>query len=120
GAQGTSVAAWDVTGRSHLTSPTNITGRVFSYYLALFTGGNGLPVYPTIYAVTADGYRYQVDLRGMDPNGWLVYGNQRGFLDSDRATTLYHDAVTANPGSRGQRTPSRGTVPARVPAVPRR
>src|SRR5207237_7891642 len=99
GAQGTSVAAWDVTGRSHLTSPTNVTGRVFSYYLALFTGGNGLQVYPTIYAVTADGYRYQVDLRGMDPNGWLVYGNQRGFLDSDGASLLYLAAVAAHLGS---------------------
>ena len=109
-AQGTSVAAWDVTVRSNLTSPTNITGRVFSYYLALFTGGNGLQVYPTIYAVTADGYRYQVDLRGMDPNGWLVYGNQRGFLDSDGASPLYHDAVAANLGSPGQLTNIQGGV----------
>ncbi len=92
-AQGTSVAAWDATVRASLTSTTDITGRVFTSYLALFTGGNGLPVFPSLFPVTSDGYRYRVDLRGMDPNGWLVYGNQLGFLDSDGVTPLYHDAV---------------------------
>jgi len=82
--QGTSIAAWDVTVRANLASTVNITGRVFTYYLALFTAGNGLPVNPTIYAVTRDAYKYRIDLRGMDPNGWLVYGNQVGFLDFGR------------------------------------
>lgn len=117
-AQGTSVAAWDATVRSSLTSTANITGRVFTYYLALFTGGNGLPVFPTVFAVTGDGYRYQVDLRGMDPNGWLVYGNQRGFLDSDGATPLYHDAVAANSGSPGQLTSIQGGVTFDRPSFP--
>jgi uncharacterized repeat protein (TIGR01451 family) len=117
-AQGTSVAAWDATVRSGLTSIANLTGRVFTYYLALFTGGNGLPVFPTIYPVTTDGYRYQVDLRGMDPNGWLVYGNQKGFFDSDGATPLYHDAVAANSGSPGQLTNIQGGVTFALPSFP--
>jgi uncharacterized repeat protein (TIGR01451 family) len=117
-AQGTSVAAWDATVRSGLTSTANLTGRVFTYYLALFTGGNGLPVFPTVYPVTTDGYRYQVDLRGMDPNGWLVYGNQKGFFDSDGATPLYHDAVAANAGSPGQLTNIQGGVTFGLPSFP--
>jgi uncharacterized repeat protein (TIGR01451 family) len=117
-AQGTSVAAWDATVRSGLTSTANLTGRVFTYYLALFTGGNGLPVFPTVYPVTTDGYRYQVDLRGMDPNGWLVYGNQKGFFDSDAATPLYHDAVAANLGSPGQLTNIQGGVTFALPSFP--
>jgi hypothetical protein len=52
--QGTSIAAWDATVRANLTSAVNITGRVFTYYLPLFTAGNGLPVFPSIYAVTRD------------------------------------------------------------------
>jgi uncharacterized repeat protein (TIGR01451 family) len=116
--QGTSVAAWDATVRAGLASTTNITGRVFTYYLALFTGGNGLPVYSTVYPVTTDGYKYQVDLRGMDPNGWLVYGNQRGFLDSDGATPLYHDAVAVNSGSPGQLTSIQGGVTFALPSFP--
>ena len=41
---GTSVAAWDATVRRPPLK-VNITGRVFSYYLALFTASNGLPVF---------------------------------------------------------------------------
>jgi len=117
-AQGTSVAAWDATVRANLTSTTSLTGRVFTYYLALFTGGNGLPVYPSVYPVTTDGYKYRVDLRGMDPNGWLVYGNQRGFLDSDGATPLYHDAVADATGSPGQLTGIQGGVTFALPSFP--
>jgi uncharacterized repeat protein (TIGR01451 family) len=117
-AQGTSVAAWDATVRSSLASTANITGRVFTYYLALFTAGNGLPVFPTIFAVTTDGYRYQIDMRGMDPNGWVSYGNRRGFLDSDGATPLYHDAVAANLGSPGQLTNIQGGVSFDLPSFP--
>ena len=117
-AQGTSIAAWDATVRTGLASAANLTGRVFTYYLALFTGGNGLPVNPTIYALTTDGYRYQLDLRGMDPNGWLVYGNQVGFYDSDGATPLYHDAVAANAGTPAQLTNIQGGVMLARPSFP--
>jgi uncharacterized repeat protein (TIGR01451 family) len=117
-AQGTSIAAWDATVRANLGSAANITGRVFSYYLALFTGGNGLPVFPTIYAVTRDAYKYRIDLRGMDPNGWLVYGNQVGFLDSDGTTPLYHDAVADATGSPGQLTGIQGGVSLARPSFP--
>jgi uncharacterized repeat protein (TIGR01451 family) len=119
--QRTSIAAWDATVRANLASTANITGRVFTYYLALFTGGNGLPVFPTIYAVTRDAYKYRIDLRGMDPNGWLVYGNQVGFLDSDGATPLYHDAVAADDtpgGSPGQLTTIQGGVSLARPSFP--
>lgn len=116
--QGTSIAAWDATVRANLTSTLNITGRVFTYYLALFTGGNGLPVFPSIYAVTSDAYKYRVDLRGMDPNGWLVYGNQVGFLDSDGTTPLYHDAVANATGSPGQLTGIQGGVSLARPTFP--
>ena len=116
--QGTSIAAWDATVRANLTSTVNITGRVFTYYLALFTGGNGLPVFPSIYAVTRDAYKYRIDLRGMDPNGWLVYGNQVGFLDSDGTTPLYHDAVADATGSPGQLTGIQGGVSLALPSFP--
>ena len=121
-AQGTSIAAWDATVRTALNSNVNLPGRVFSYYLALFTAGNGLPVFPSIFPLTTDGYRYRIDLRGMDPNGWLVYGNQVGFLDSDGTTPLYHDAVAANDsgagGHPGQLTTIQGGVSIARPSFP--
>jgi len=96
-AQGSSVAAWDVTVRSSTTtSTTDIDGRLFAYYLALFTGGNLRPVYFDIYPVTTDGYRYQVTLRGLDPNGFVVYGNQVGFFDSDGTSILYRNVLGSN------------------------
>jgi len=118
GAQGTSVAAWDATVRASLASTSNVTGRVFTYYLALFTGGNAFPVFPSVYPITTDGYQYRVDLRGMDPNGWLVYGNQVGFLDSDGVTPLYHDAVADATGSPGQLTGIQGGVSFALPSFP--
>ena len=118
-AQGTSIAAWDVTVRDSLTDATTTrSGRVFSYVLALFTGGNGLPVDSTMYAVTTDGFRYRIDQRGMDPNGWLEYGSQLGFLDPDGVTPLYHDALAENSGSPGQLTSVAGGVIFAPPAFP--
>jgi uncharacterized repeat protein (TIGR01451 family) len=118
-AQGTSIAAWDVTVRDSLTDPaTTQTGRVFSYVLSLFTGGNGLPVNSTTYAVTTDGFRYRIDQRGMDPNGWVQYGSQLGFIDPDGTTPLYHDALANNTGSPGQLTSVDGGVIFAPPTYP--
>ncbi|AVH65313.1 MULTISPECIES: lamin tail domain-containing protein [Nostoc cyanobionts] len=95
--QGTSVAAWDVTVRSsNQTSTTDLNGRLFSYYLALFTGNNGRYLNFPVYPVTTDGYRYKVELRGTDPNGFVLYGNQTGFFDSDGKSPLYHDILGAD------------------------
>jgi uncharacterized repeat protein (TIGR01451 family) len=118
-AQGSSIAAWDVTVRDSLTDPsTTRTGRVFSYVLSLFTGNNGLPVDSTMYAVTTDGFRYRIDQRGMDPNGWVEYGSQLGFLDPDGTTPLYHDSVAENVGSPGQLTTVQGGVIFAPPSFP--
>jgi uncharacterized repeat protein (TIGR01451 family) len=117
--QGSSIAGWDVTVRSTLPVATGVqTGRVFTYYLALFTGGNGRPVNSVVYASTSDGYRYSIDLRGIDPNGWVSYGNQVGFLDSDGTSPLYHDAVALGVGSPGQLTTIAGGVQFARPAFP--
>ncbi|GAB4503796.1 MAG: hypothetical protein Fur0043_07880 [Anaerolineales bacterium] len=99
--QATSAAAWDVTVRSGLLSTTDINGRLFTYYLAQMTGGNGRPLNSSLYIATSDGFLYRTDLRGMDPYGFLFYGNRAGFYDSDGITPLYHDVMStvgaANP-----------------------
>ncbi|WP_017719172.1 DUF11 domain-containing protein [Kamptonema formosum] len=99
--QGSSVSSWDVTVRSSLTSTTDINGRLFSYGLSLYTGNettstNGRPVFATAYVVTTDGYRYKTNLGGIDPAGFMIYGNLKGFLDSDGVTPLYHDVLGNN------------------------
>ncbi len=118
-AQGTSVAAWDVTVRDDLTDPaTTRSGRVFTYVLSLFTGGNGFPVDSTMYTVTTDGFRYRIDQRGMDPNGWVEYGSELGFLEPDGTNPLYHDALAANAGTPAQLTSIQGGVIFAPPAYP--
>ncbi|MEH2118167.1 lamin tail domain-containing protein [Nostoc sp.] len=113
--QGSSVAAWDVTLRSNdQTSTTDLNGRLFSYYLALFTGNNGRYLNFPVYPVTLDGFQYKVELRGTDPNGFVLYGNQTGFFDSDGKTPLYHDLL----GGDGQLTNPQGGVSLARPQYP--
>lgn len=91
-AQFTSVAAWDATVRSSLTSTDDINGRLFANYVTQFTGANPRPVYSTLFVITREGYQYQTDLRGLDPNGFILYANDVGFLDSD-GSPLFRDVV---------------------------
>lgn len=90
--QGTSIAAWDVTVRSALTSTADINGRLFVDYLTRFTGGWPRPVFSSYFMLTNDGYLYRVDMNGLDANGFIVYANKVGFLNSD-GSPLYHDVV---------------------------
>lgn len=80
--QSTSVAAWDVTVRSSLTSNVELRGRLFTYYFAGFTGANGRPAAGTVFIATMDGFIYKVDYRG-DPFGFVLYSNQFGFANSN-------------------------------------
>lgn len=94
--QRSGVSMWDITVRSgNALTGTMKPGRVFVDYLAQISGSNGAAyqMYSTLYAATADGYVYQVDLNGLDPNGYIFYGNRVGFYDPDGKTPLYHDAV---------------------------
>ncbi len=77
-----SVAAWDIVVRADATSTTDVNGRVYTYAFLGYTAGNSRPVYSTLYYVTSDGYRYQQDMRGLDPNGYALYANTFGFLDN--------------------------------------
>ena len=91
--QNSGVSLWDISVRDAASPASIVTGRVFTDYLAQLTGGNGAAnrVNSTLYAVTRDGFKYQVDLRGLDPNGFIIYGNTVGFLNPDGTTPLYHD-----------------------------
>jgi uncharacterized repeat protein (TIGR01451 family) len=93
--QASGVSVWDITVRAAANPSAPISGRVFTDYLAQITGGNGeaYRVQSTLWAVTHDGFQYQIDLRGLDPNGFILYGNTVGFLNPDGVTPLYHDLV---------------------------
>jgi len=119
-AQATNIAAWDVTVRSALTSTTDLNGRLFTYYLALFTGGNGRPINSTIYLVTRDGFQYQTDMRGMDPFGFVYYGNRLGFYDHENPSAPHYNDVLSAVGAANanQLTQLQGHVELQPPEYP--
>lgn len=83
------VAAWDVTVRARADALADLNGRLFTYAWAGFAGVNNRPIFSRHYYVTRDGYRYSQALAGMDPNGFVLYGNSLGFLDNGQP--LYKD-----------------------------
>lgn len=92
--QATSITAWEimVADDPGATAADEKRGRVFAYYVALITGGNGRPIYNDVYVVTDDGYVYAITTRGADPYGFVFYANNEGFLDTD-GTPLYRNVM---------------------------
>lgn len=91
--QASAVSAWDVTVRdSAVNSTADINGRLYTLYLALITDNNSRPVNSQIQVLTVDGFLYGTSFNGFDPNGFLVFGNRFGFLNSD-GTRLERDIV---------------------------
>lgn len=91
GNQLTSITAWDVTVRTNLNSSTDLTGRLFTDYLSMVTGNNSRPLDSTMFILTRDGYIYQTNLGGVDPNAFVFFANNVGFLDN--GIPLYRDIV---------------------------
>lgn len=92
GTQLSGVAAWDITVRD--SNGVTKKGRVFTNYIAMNMGANasgGTPVAlnSKLYIQTKDGYRYETDMNGVDPFGFIFFANSRGYIDSN-GSTLYH------------------------------
>jgi hypothetical protein len=73
------VAAWDVTVRN--AGGAAIPGRVYANYLALNMGSNGVTLNSNTFIQTDIGYLYQIDLKGLDPFGFIFFSNSKGFTD---------------------------------------
>jgi len=96
-AQASTVSAWDITValRDASNNPTVQSGRVYSKYYALNLGANNRAIATTFFVLTRDGFQYEVDLNSIDPFGFLLFSNSRGFIDSD-GSTLYRTARANN------------------------
>lgn len=73
------VAAWDVTVRN--AGGAAIPGRAYANYLALNMGSNGVTLNSNTFIQTDIGYLYQIDLKGLDPFGFIFFSNSKGFTD---------------------------------------
>ena len=104
------VAAWEVQVRATATTTADTNARVFTYSYVAFTGGNGRPVFHTLYYATLDGQRYQQTMQGFDPNGYALWSNISGFLDNGQP--LYKDIR----GGTAQVSPGTGLFAAELSA----
>jgi uncharacterized repeat protein (TIGR01451 family) len=95
------VAAWDITVRD--SNGNNKKGRVFAKYIAMNMGNNAslnggpadIALNSKLYIQTKDGYRYETDMNGIDPFGFIFFANSRGYIDygaGGNGSTLYHSA----------------------------
>ncbi|AFY49178.1 conserved repeat protein [Nostoc sp. PCC 7524] len=91
--QGMGVAAWDITVARNGVAQK---GRVFTNYIAMNMGSNGLALKSKLYIQTKDGYLYETDMNGIDPYGFIFFANNRGYLDKTNNSTLYRSAVASN------------------------
>ncbi len=89
------VAAWDITVRD--SNGVAKKGRIFTNYIAMNMGANASGSTPValkskLYIQTKDGYRYETDMNGIDPFGFIFFANSRGYIDKTNNSTLYHSA----------------------------
>ncbi len=97
GNQNYAVAAWDITVRN--SNGTTQKGRVFTNFIAMSMGANAglgapsdLGLNSKLYIQTKDGYRYETDMNGVDPFGFVFFANSRGYIDQTNGSTVYHSA----------------------------
>jgi uncharacterized repeat protein (TIGR01451 family) len=88
--QGMGVAAWDITIKD--SSNNTKKGRVFTNYVAMNMGTAARSLNSKLYIQTKDGYRYETDMNGVDPYGFIFFGNSRGYIDQTNKSTVYHSA----------------------------
>ncbi len=110
--QASGVAAWDITVRDTLGNPKN--GRVFTNYVAMNLGNNGIQLNSDFFIQTKDGYRYRTDMNGVDPYGFIFFANSRGYIDKTDNSTLYRTAVATN----NALDPFQGNVQVQRPDLP--
>ncbi|MBD6617201.1 DUF11 domain-containing protein [Komarekiella sp. 'clone 1'] len=99
--QNYAVAAWDITVRDSSNTTTK-PGRVFTNFIAMSMGANAglgapsdLGLNSKLYIQTKDGYRYETDMNGVDPFGFVFFANSRGYIDSN-GSTLYRSASSSS------------------------
>ena len=100
GRNGSGVDAWDITVAD--VNDRALTGRVFAPYLTVTLGSlrvwqEGV-LQSVVYVLTDDGYVYETDFNGINPNGFLFLGNNRGLLDLANDRSLYHSSIYTTNG----------------------
>ena len=103
---GGAIAAWDICVAERDTATNTFTiqeGRVGAKVLFLSMGSHRRGVFSKLYTLTDDGFLYKFSLNGMQPFGFGLYSNKRGFIfdvynltgaDEDRPSDATHPVYT--------------------------
>ncbi len=91
------ISAWDITVRNGATA---IPGRVYANYYAFNIGNNGRSLSSSLVVLTQEGYRYSIDLNGIDPFGFIFFSNRNSFYEQTSGDPLFRSLqfVGSNPG----------------------
>jgi uncharacterized repeat protein (TIGR01451 family) len=81
------VSAWDVT--VHSSTGATVPGRAYVNQLAMNVGGPVANLSSQFFILTRDGFRYRLDANGVQPFGFNLFANNKGFTDAAGAP-LYH------------------------------
>ncbi|MBK1810396.1 tandem-95 repeat protein [Clostridium sp. YIM B02505] len=109
-AQKSTIAAWDVTVKD--SEGNEKKGRMYAPYIAMIMGTNSTTnssatstsnaekvLNNDFYVLTKDGYVYQTSMNGIDPNGFVFWSNNRGYIDKTNDKTLYHSIMDGGTGT---------------------
>jgi len=105
---GGQVAAWDVTVRT--SGGTAIPGRVYANLISMSMGDwvTGGTLRSQVYYLTADGYRYRINLNSVDPFRFQFFANNRGFRDGS-GEPLFKSVTLAGASVKNPLTPDTAT-----------
>ena len=108
GTQNANIAAWDVTVAD--SDGNEKKGRMYSTFLSISTGWGEAPIHSRFYVLTKDGYLYKVHLNGIKPYGFIVFANNRGFIDATTGETLNRSVLFENIGGSSKIRPEANIV----------
>jgi uncharacterized repeat protein (TIGR01451 family) len=78
--QKTAISAWDITVMG--VSGQEIPGRVYANYLPLGTKGNSDEIHSQLVILSKAGHEYQINLNGIQPIAFILFANNKGFIDT--------------------------------------
>ncbi len=100
--QNSAVSMWDITVRNSNAPTIDLTGRVFTDYIALNMNDSGRYLKSKLYILTTDGYQYLTDFgigRGIDPFGFIFFANKTGLLDVNNKILYRSGIITTTSNS---------------------
>ena len=90
----THIAAWDI--QIENADGVDINGRVWMDYISIYRGYNSYNYSRStvkFHVLTSDGYKYEMNLNGVDPGGFNFFVGTRGFINKN-TNEIYYKSIS--------------------------